>query len=932
MSDDQGDCSDCPDCAQFAAERDRLLAEANDLESNDLPRLQRERDGALSGLQGAIDRAAAAESVAQDAVNAAQAALTDAQQLMGQMTGQETGTSGDAVRALSAKQDKATRAVAAAQARIDERTTTLADANAKEIQAQKDLSDAQAAYDAAVETYTEAISELTGRIDQLRLDAESADAKYRECCAACHKAKSRSREAFVGAALMALLGVIFIGIGANAGSATTTGVAATSGTSSSQTETSKGQATAAGSTLTSAPTIIGGSVCVSDKPPPSQGPTSLGSTPGSTGGSPSSQGPTTPGATPGATSTGRFVTVNIVTNPDANGIWVARLNMAPSSVFAGTGHVVGGVGSFTLYNPPLGTYRQFTVVDTAGQIVSAGALAPLFPYIVSVNNQPCQQVGATAPGVASSSTSSTSAAPTASSTVEQSSGGGANWGFLIGGLGLVVGAGVMGETGRRLRMHGIPDDTVGQDGAPEDGASQEEPGRAEEVPATVATDGAAVTPTADTAPGQGEEFEDKIFGAMGNLARVRGLRHEYDEEAPDPSQPIILANKGKLYNDIQHDRAAAQAIVKEEKDSITGSVLNFFGWNRTINYAQTVIARCDDEQKDFDEREKVHGTVGAANLLWDEREQQWSTYRWAIWNCFAVPVAGAFGGYQASGGNVLGMLAQIFGNLSQTPDEVVEWMTGEDPAKSGGVPWRKVFGVAGVTFGIGSGLQQGLSGFRRPPKIQVRVPRSGVAVKPPPEPAAPGSVRRVAPVPPPQRGFAPVPHPIALPRSPQYQAEHQTLKGRLGNQVAGLNLGNAGSHWAGKRNVNCPYTSLYLDQLWAGKPLRGIPPFHHTDGIGMLENWYQVQLKNPKLKFQPITAAGLEASLQAKPGARGIVYVRWQNPGTGTNGGAHVFNVISVQGKEGVHVYVVDAQNRQVNPRYFRQADPTKTMVLWTTK
>jgi hypothetical protein len=926
MSDDQDDCADCPDCAQFAAERDRLLAEANELESNELPRLEREEEGALSQLQNAVDRAAAAESETHDALNAAELGLTNAQSLMGQMTGQETGPSGDAVRSLSAKQEKATRSVAAAQARIDQATDKLSDANANENAALQDLQDAQDAYDAAVATYSESISELTGQIDQLRLDADASDAKWRECCAACHKAKLRARGAFVAAGLMALLGLIFIGIGVTSGSGGQT--AGSTLSSSSHSDNSQSTAIAAvGSSLKSSPAIIGGSVCVSDQPPPSQGPTSLGATPGSSGGGPTSQG----APTPGATSTGRYVTVNIVTNPDANGIWVARLNMAPSSVFADTGHVVSGLGSFTLYNPPLGTYQQFTVVDTAGQIVSAGALAPLFPYVVSSDIQPCQQVGATTPEATSAPTSSSSSVVTTGSNgAKQPSGGGANWGWLLAGVGLVVGAGALGESGRRLREHEVP--------MPNDaGESESGPRVASQDPAadggvTVAADGAVVTPTTDTGPGQGEEFEDQIFGRIHNMAYVRGLRHEYDEEAPDPSQPIILANKGKLYDDIVHDRAAAQAVIKEEKNSVVGTVLDFFGLDRQINYAQTVIARCDDEQKDFEEREKAHGTVGAANLLWDEREQQWSTYRWAIWNCFAIPVAGAFGGYQASGGNALGMLAQIFGNLSQTPDEVVEWITGEDPAKSAGVPWRKVFGVGSVTFGVGSGLQQGLSGFRRPPKIQLRVPRSGAAVKPPPEPATPGSVRKVAPVPPPQRGVAPVPAPLVLPKSPQYQAEHQVLKGRVGNQVAGLNLGNAGTHWAGKRNVNCPYTSLFLDQLWAGKPLRGIPPFHHTDGIGMLEGWYQVQLKNPKLKFQPITAAGLEASLQAKPGARGIVYVAWRNPGSGTNSGAHVFNVISVQGKEGVHVFVVDAQNRQVNPKYFQQADPNKTMILWTTK
>ena len=417
------------------------------------------------------------------------------------------------------------------------------------------------------------------------------------------------------------------------------------------------------------------------------------------------------------------------------------------------------------------------------------------------------------------------------------------------------------------------------------------------VPTTVADAGPLVAATSDTGPGAGEEFEDKIFAPMRNAAAVRGLRHEYDDEAPDPNQPIILQEKGKLYRDVITDRAQSMSIIQQERDTWIGWGLDQLGLNRTVNYANTVIARCDEEKKDFDERERLHGTVGAANTLWDERNQQWATYRWAIFNCFAVPIANAFGGLQAAGGNILQITGQILSNLSTAPDEMVEWMTGEDPETSGGVAWRKVFGVTGTGLAILGGTRAAFGNLPRPPKSQFKVPRGGVTIAPPPVPAAPGAGRRMAPIPPPLRRMAPIPPPMPIVASTptvsaaQYQAEHQAMAAQIRKDIATANVGVEGTHWTSKRAVNCPYTALACDQHFAGTPMPGIPPFRHVDGIGFLETHYGG-------KFRPTTVSGLGANLYKNPGSRGIVYVVWKTP-PNTPRSAHVFNVISVPGRPG---------------------------------
>jgi hypothetical protein len=151
------------------------------------------------------------------------------------------------------------------------------------------------------------------------------------------------------------------------------------------------------------------------------------------------------------------------------------------------------------------------------------------------------------------------------------------------------------------------------------------------------------------------------------------------------------------------------------------------------------------------------------------------------------------------------------------------------------------------------------------------------------------------------------------------------MAGQIGREIAQMNLDAEGNHWTSKRAVNCPYASLAGDQHFAGTPMNGIPPFRHVDGISFLETHYG-------RRFRPMTAAGLGAALYRNPGSRGIVYVVWKSPPNTAVGsrGAHVFNVVSRQGRTGVHVFIVDVQSRSVDPAYFRDADPRFTQAMRT--
>jgi hypothetical protein len=416
---------------------------------------------------------------------------------------------------------------------------------------------------------------------------------------------------------------------------------------------------------------------------------------------------------------------------------------------------------------------------------------------------------------------------------------------------------------------------------------------------------------------RGDKFDDSI-GLLDDVVK--------DEDPPDPSKPIILPNKGKLYNDLIVDRASVQAIIKQEKATWLGMI----GRSVTLHYAEKVLVRIEGEIKDFEEREKLHGTVGAANLLWDERQQQWNTYKWAIWNSFALPVSAAFGGLAASGGGVVKMIAQIFTNVSQTPDEVVEWVTGKDPSKTGGVPIRQVLGIFGSGFNLYGGTKSAFGNLPKPPKTQLNLPGPKVNVPPPPPGLGKPWISKVAPVPPPQpKPWAPKVAPVPAPMGAAYNAEHNALNNQLKSGMATMNQANQGTHWYNKRGVNCPYTSLAFDQWMAGTPMAGgAPPFTHTDGLGLLETHYGN-------KFKPITPQGLKAALQNNPGGRGVVYVAWPKPPNWPPGrpwvpSAHVFNAVSIQGKEGTHVFLVDAQTGQVDPLHLQNADPKSIMFMPT--